>query len=83
MQYSPTLYLVNFLLVRVEVLQRILFREPDGQWQGLLFALLSVVCIFGWVYIGIVLDGPHNMLLFTLPGGRVGYRRAPAARARV
>ena len=43
-------------------LQRILFREPDGQWQGLFFALLSVVCILWWVYFGIVLNGSHNML---------------------
>ena len=44
------------------VLQQILFREPDGQWQGLFFALLSVVCMLGWVYFGIVLNGPHNLL---------------------
>ncbi len=43
-------------------LQRILFREPDGQWQGLLFALLSVVCILWWGYFAIVLDGSHSML---------------------
>jgi hypothetical protein len=43
-------------------LQRILLCEPDGQWQGLLFALLSVVCILWWVYFGIVLNGSHGML---------------------
>jgi len=42
--------------------QRILFREPDGRRKGYLFALFSFICILGWVYFGIVLDGPHNML---------------------
>ena len=46
----------------MEALQRILFREPDRQRQGLFFALLSVVCILWWVYFGIVLDGSHSML---------------------
>ena len=61
-QYSQTPYTVNPLLMRTAALQRILFREPDGEWQGLFFALLSVVCMLGWVYFGIVLNGPHNML---------------------
>jgi hypothetical protein len=61
-QYSPTLYLINPLFIRMAVLQRILFREPDGQWQGLFFALLSVVCILGGVYFGIVLNGTHSLL---------------------
>jgi hypothetical protein len=39
-----------------------LFREPDGRQKGLLFSLFSFICILGWVYFGIVLDGPHNML---------------------
>lgn len=39
-----------------------LFREPDGRQKGLLFSLFAFVCILGWVYFGIVLDGPHNML---------------------
>jgi hypothetical protein len=42
--------------------QRILFREPDGRQKGFLFALFSFTCILGWVYFGIVLGGPHNML---------------------
>ncbi|WP_079978573.1 hypothetical protein [Halolamina sediminis] len=42
--------------------RRILFREPDGRRKALLFSLLSVVCLLGWAYFGIVLDGPHNML---------------------
>lgn len=44
------------------VLQRILFREPNGEWQGLFFALLSVACILWWVYFGIALTGLHGML---------------------
>ncbi|EMA13155.1 MULTISPECIES: hypothetical protein [Haloarcula] len=43
-------------------IQRMLFREPDGRQKGLLFSLFSFICILGWVYFGIVLDGPHNML---------------------
>lgn len=39
-----------------------LFREPDGRRKGLLFSLLSFICILGWVYFGIVLNGPHIML---------------------
>jgi hypothetical protein len=61
-QYSQTPYTVNPLLMRTAALQRILFREPDGEWQGLFFALLSVVCILWWVYFGIVLTGSHGML---------------------
>ena len=42
--------------------RRMLFREPDGRRMGLYFALTSSICILGWVYFGIALDGPHNML---------------------
>jgi len=41
-----------------------LFREPDGRREGIFFALFSLICILGWVYFGIVLNGPHNMLFF-------------------
>lgn len=43
-------------------MQQVLFREPDGRRKGLLFSLFSVVSILGWVYFGILLDGPHIML---------------------
>jgi len=43
-------------------IQRMLFREPDGRRKGLLFSLFSFICILGWVYFGVVLDGPHIML---------------------
>lgn len=39
-----------------------LFREPDGRRKGLLFSLLSFVCLLGWLYFGVVLDGPHFLL---------------------
>jgi hypothetical protein len=39
------------------------FREPDGRPKGFVFSLFSLVCILGWVYFGIVLDGPHIMLV--------------------
>ena len=47
---------------RIEAGQRMLFREPDGRRKGIFFALFSFICIPGWVYFGIVLNGPHNML---------------------
>ncbi|AHB67668.1 hypothetical protein HISP_16710 [Haloarcula hispanica N601] len=46
----------------MEAVQRMLFREPDGRRKGLLFSLFSFICILGWAYFGIVLNGPHNML---------------------
>ena len=46
----------------MKALRRMLFREPDGRRKGLFFSLLSFVCILGWVYFSIVLNGPHNML---------------------
>lgn len=39
-----------------------LFREPDGRPKSLTFLLLSFASILGWMYFGIVLNGPHNML---------------------
>ncbi|WP_135851587.1 hypothetical protein [Halorussus salinus] len=46
----------------MEVLQRTLFREPDGRRKGLLFSFLSSVCLLVWVYSGVVLDGFHLFL---------------------
>ena len=46
----------------IEAGQRILFREPDGRRKSVFFALFSFICILGWIYFGIVLNGPHNML---------------------
>ncbi|WP_276273995.1 hypothetical protein [Haloarcula litorea] len=43
-------------------IRRMLFREPDGRRKGLVFSLFSLGCLLGWVYFGIVLDGPHVML---------------------
>jgi len=56
----------------VQALRRVLFREPDGQPKSLIFALLSFVCLLGWVYFGIVLNGPHNMLFLGLAFGFSG-----------
>jgi hypothetical protein len=39
-----------------------LFREPDGRQKARIFSLFSFISILGWVYFGIVLDGPHVML---------------------
>ncbi|MBV0901081.1 hypothetical protein [Haloarcula salina] len=46
----------------MEAIQQVLFREPGGRRKGLLFLLFSFICILGWVYFGIALDGPHVML---------------------
>jgi hypothetical protein len=56
----------------MEAVQRMVFREPDGRRKGLIFALFSFVCILGWVYFGIVLDGPHNMLFLGIAFGFSG-----------
>jgi hypothetical protein len=50
----------------VEVTDRILFREPDGRRKGLVFSLFSFICIVGWVYFGLILDGPHIMLFLSI-----------------
>ena len=46
----------------MNVFSRMLFREPDGGRKGLLFSLLSFICLLGWVYSGVVLDGPRFLL---------------------
>jgi len=61
-RHIRTFYWRTNLSLRVEVVQRILFREPDGRRKGLVFSFFSLICILGWVYFGIVLNGPHNML---------------------
>jgi len=47
---------------RIEAGQQMLFREPDGRRKSVFFALFSFICILGWAYFGILLNGPHNML---------------------
>nr|WP_232794527.1 hypothetical protein [Haloarcula taiwanensis] len=54
-------------------IQRMVFREPEGRQQGLLFSLFSLICILAWVYFGIVLDGPHNMLFLGIAFGLSGF----------
>lgn len=44
------------------VASEVLFREPDGRRKGLLFSLLSLACLLGWAYIGVVLTGSHFLL---------------------
>lgn len=56
----------------MEAIHRMLFREPDGRQKGLLFSLFSLICIFGWVYFGIILDGPHIMLFLGIAFGFTG-----------
>ena len=48
----------------MEVVRQKLFREPDGRPKGFVFSFFSFICIPGWVYFGIVLSSPHNMLFF-------------------
>ena len=57
----------------MEVLPRMLFREPDGRRKGLLFSFLSFICLLGWVYFGVVLDGPHFLLFLGIALGFSGF----------
>ena len=50
----------------MNAIQRLLFREPDGQRKGLVFSFFSFICLLGWLYFGIVLNGPHNMLFLSI-----------------
>lgn len=52
--------------MRVEAIHRMVFREPDGPRQGLVFSLFSLICIVGWVYFGLILNGPHIMLFLSI-----------------
>ena len=61
-QHSRALYPVNLFLVRMAAVQQMVFREPDGRRKSLIFSLISFVCLLGWVYFGIVLNGPHDLL---------------------
>jgi hypothetical protein len=64
--------------------QRMLFREPDGRRKGLLFSLFSFICILGWMYFGIVLNGPHNMLFLGIAFAFSGVAESlPASRQRL
>jgi len=54
-------------------IQRLVFREPEGRQKGFLFLLFSFICILGWVYFGLVLDGPHNMLFLGIAFGLSGF----------
>jgi len=66
------LYRVELLLVRMEILSRIVFREPDGRRKGLVFSSLSVICLLAWVYTGVVLDSSHFFLFMGLALGFSG-----------
>ncbi|WP_336337107.1 hypothetical protein [Haloarcula brevis] len=57
----------------MDVIRRVLFREPAGRRKALLFSLFSGICILGWAYFGVVLDGPHIMLFLGVAFGCSGY----------
>lgn len=57
----------------METLRGMLFREPDGRRQGLVFFLLSFGCLLGWVYSTIALDGFLQFLFFGIAFGLVGF----------
>jgi hypothetical protein len=54
---------MELLLASMEILQQVLFREPDGRQKGLIFSFFSFVSLLGWVYLGVVLNGPHILLV--------------------
>ena len=55
------------------VLSPMLFREPDGRRKGLLFLFLSFICLLGWVYVGVVLDGSHILLFLSIAFALSGF----------
>jgi len=46
----------------MEALPRVFFRKPDGRRKGLIFSFLSLICLLGWVYFGVVLAESHILL---------------------
>jgi hypothetical protein len=46
----------------MELVRRLLFREPDGRRKRVVFAVLSVGCLLAWAFTGVVLDGSHLFL---------------------
>jgi hypothetical protein len=69
---ARTLYQVELLLVRMGILPRMVFREPDGRRKGLVFSSLSFMCLLVWVYTGIVLNGSNFFLFMGLALGFSG-----------
>ena len=57
----------------MEMASRILFRSPDGRRKGLFTSSLSLITLLGWVYFGIVHDGPHILLFLGVALGFSGF----------
>jgi hypothetical protein len=77
------------MLKSIEAVSQVVFREPDGQKQGLLFAGLSVGCVLLWVSVGVIFGGsndwPSPFLLFiSLAWGFLGIAESlPPSRQRL
>lgn len=74
----------------VRMIYHLLFREPDGRRKSRFFAVLSVVCLLTWVFIGLVLDGSHLFLFMGIAFAASGVaeslpedRRRPAGLLRL
>ncbi len=68
----------------MEIHPGVLFTEPRGHRIGLFFVSLSIICLLGWVYFAVVLDGPHVLLVLGVAIGCSGIAESlPADRRRV
>lgn len=57
----------------MEILHRMLFREPDGRNGGLVFIFLSFICLLGLVYFGALLDGPYALHFIGISLALIGF----------
>ncbi|WP_209490590.1 hypothetical protein [Halolamina salifodinae] len=74
----------------MKAVQRMLFREPDGRRTGLVFFLLSFICLLGLVYFGALLDGLYTLHFTGISLALLGFaeslplnRRRSAGRLRI
>jgi hypothetical protein len=67
-----TLYRAELLLVHMESLPQMVFREPDGRRKGLIMLFLSFICLLIWVYTAVVLNASDFFIFFTIALGFSG-----------
>lgn len=68
----------------MEIHPRVLFNEPRGRRTGMIFLSLSLICFLGYVYFGILLDGPHFLLVLGVMIALSGFAESlPTDRRRV
>lgn len=47
----------------MEIPSRFFFSEPSGRWTGLVLLSGSFIPLLGYVYFGVMLDGPRHLLI--------------------